>query len=231
MTTSSRDMRYRLNLSTVVLNDTNKLSAEQDSSTRSFTEALCMDPYDLANGYHHRKQIKQQAVRNHTRLLASILITTLRRNISGFTPDETFTISWKEQKHKQPWKKFGIKRGNQTIQRLDWFLHKLIMQEGSNSILQWLDLPCDWAIIEYTDDGDISDLEYDPDQKQPSRTVNKSNKNDQRKEKHEKHCNLLWKSCNIRTAEPSGRTRIHQPQIPFSAVQSKNFAQTNGEVE
>ena len=185
-------MRRKLNLINVVIDDSNPTSVKrQDQLTKSFSELLCMDSYDLAEGYRRTNKIKQQALRNHARLIATVIIMTLRRYAPGFTSTETVTISWKRQKQEQPWKKFGVRRGNQTIQRVDWFLHNLMMHEGSDSIFRWLDSLNGWTIIEDTNEDSASDLEYDPREKRTTRTTDMPTQISKRKRRPKHQCNLL----------------------------------------
>ena len=189
MTISGEDMRYQLNHVRVVISELNQLSEEQNNHTvKSFAEILCMDSRDLAVGFRYTTKIQQQATRNHARLLATIILMTIRDKGSGFTSAESATISWPELKHDHVWKKYGIKRGNQTIPRLDWFLHRLMIYEGT-SIVQWLRSPDEWTIIVYDDNDHKSDLEYDPQEKQTTMTTHTMN--NKRKHKHQKQCNLL----------------------------------------
>ena len=191
MTISGENMRYKLGLVRVIVRESYQNSEEQnDHEIRTFAEILCMDSRDLAVGFRTTTKICRQATRNHARMLASIILMTIRDSEFGFASTEPITFSWPEQKHDHLWKKYSIKRGNQTIPRLDWFLHKLLTYEDT-SIGQWLRMSDEWTITEYDNNDNKSDLEYDPQEKQTLMTTQATNKHNKRKHKLQKQCNLL----------------------------------------
>ena len=188
MTISGEDLRNKLKLVRVMIRESNQTSEEQHNhASRSFAEILCMDSRDLAVGFRNTTKIRQQATRNYARLLASIILMAILDNEPGFVSTESITFLWSERQHDHLWKKFGIKRGNQTISRLDWFLQKLLIYEET-AIVQWLRKSDEWTIIEYEDNDDRSDLEYDSQEKRPLISTITMTKRNKRKNRQ---CNLL----------------------------------------
>ena len=153
---SGREMKFNLNQVTAIIEypDDRKLV-----SKKTFSELLCMNSGDMIYGYRKRMKVLNQAQKNHARFIASIMLMVLLRKEKGFMSTEPLVVSWREQKNRQLWKRLGIKRGDELIERLDWFLYKMRINE--KSIQEWVNTPEKWTLVKIENDGNQSDTSYD----------------------------------------------------------------------
>ena len=153
---SGREMKFNLNQVTAIIeySDDRKLA-----SKKTFSELLCMNSGDMIYGYRKRMKVLNQAQKNHARFIASIILMVLLRKEKGFISTEPLVVSWREQKNRQLWKRLGIKRGDELIERLDWFLYKMRINE--KSIQEWVNTPAIWTLMKIEYDGNQSDTSYD----------------------------------------------------------------------
>ena len=153
---SGREMKFNLNQVTAIIEypDDRKLV-----SKKTFSELLCMNSGDMIYGYRKRMKVLNQAQKNHARFIASIMLMVLLRKEKDFMSTEPLVVSWREQKNRQLWKRLGIKRGDELIERLDWFLYKMRINE--KSIQEWVNTPEKWTLVKIENDGNQSDTSYD----------------------------------------------------------------------
>ena len=173
MTTSKAEMTYKLKQITAIID----FEEENEHSyyRRSFSELLFSQPRDMVSGYRITRDVLKQARQNHARFLASVILTVLLENTQGFVSTERKIISWVEQKHKRVWRKYGIKRDNQTIERLDWHIYNQLVYNRS-AMQDWFYTANEWSIITTESNETISNLEYDPAQKLIPTTRNDTTK-------------------------------------------------------
>ena len=153
---SRGEMEFNLNrvIAIIEYSDDKKLV-----SKKTFGEVLNMNSRDMVHGYVTRMKVINQAQRNHARFIASIMLTVLLKRQGGFVSTKPMMVSWSEQKNKQIWKKLSVKRGEESIERLDWFIHKMMIH--GKSIQEWLRWPAEWTLIEIEYDRENSDTDYD----------------------------------------------------------------------
>ena len=136
---------------------------QEKSWFRTFQELLTMDALDLAFGYKRRRKIKIQTTKNMARLLASMIINAMLKVGPGFVDLENHLMSWNECKKNHIWTEFSIQSDSQTIYRLDWFIHRLLLN-NSMSIDEWLRSTESFKLTSVDHGSDyVSDLEYDGD--------------------------------------------------------------------
>ena len=128
---------------------------------RSVPELLSMNSGDMAFGYSKRRTVMNQAVRNHGKLIAAIILKVLLNTRNDPMANEDMTISWTALKEERPWKKHTVRRNKVTIERLDKFLYNQMLHHGS-SLHGWLNSSENWSLVPISDGlEDQSDLEYD----------------------------------------------------------------------
>ena len=200
MTTTKAEMKYKIGQIVAIIESANdEVNHEYSSYQRSFGELLYSQPRDMALGYRITRKVLTQARRNHARFLASIIITILLEKTPGFVSTERKLISWREQKRKCLWKKFGIQRNNQLIERLDWHIYNQMVYNRS-SIQDWFDSAEKWSIITTGSNETLSDLEYDPAEKLIRTARNHTTKiqeEPKKKTKMQRLCSFIRKRLTI----------------------------------
>ena len=144
-------------------------------------------------------KVINQAQRNHARFIASIMLMMLLKKGKGFNSTKSLIVSWEEQKNRQLWKRWGIKRGEESIERLDWFLYKIMI--NGESIQEWLWLPAKWEIMKIEYDGNQSDTSYDDSERVVEVENSESFNMDDDKETNEVNINVfktLWRNLLCR---------------------------------
>ena len=189
-------MKFSLNQVTAIIEcpDDRKLS-----SNKTFCELLCMNSSDMVYGHRKRMKVINQAQRNHARFIASIMLMVLLKKEKGFISTKPLVVSWEEQKNRQLWKRWGIKRGEESIERLDWFLYKIMI--NGESIQEWLWLPAKWEIMKIEYDGNQSDTSYDDSERVVEVENSESFNMDDDKETNEVNINVfktLWRNLLCR---------------------------------
>jgi len=193
---SGREMKFSLNQVTARIEcpDDRKLV-----SNKTFCELLCMSSSDMVYGYRTRMKVINQAQRNHARFIASIILMVLLSKEKDFISTKALMVSWEEQKNRQLWKRLGIKRGEDSVERLDWFLYKIMINEGS--IQGWLNLHAKWELMEIEDDGNKSDTSYDDSERVVSVEYSEGSNMTGDKETNEENINVfktLWRNIFCR---------------------------------
>ena len=192
---SGREMKFNLNQVTAII----EYGDRKLVSKKTFRELLCMNSGDMIYGYRKRTKVINQAQRNHARFIASIMLMILLRKEKGFMSTEPLMVSWEEQKNRQLWKRFCIKRGEESIERLDWFLYKMRINE--KSIQEWVNTPAKWTLMKIEYDGNQSDTSYD-DGERVALVENSENANmDEDKEINVENINIfktLWRNLLCR---------------------------------
>ena len=164
---SKTEMRFKLDHVIAFIESTDQ---EWHSITKSFSELLDMKSGDMAIGFNKRKVIIDQARKNHARFIASIILTILLQKEPGFISSDKIMISWTEQKNNKLWKKFGVYCGKTKIERLDWFIHNMMVLE-KYKIKDWLYSSEKWELFQTEDDQISSDVEYDEKQRIIAETI------------------------------------------------------------
>ena len=133
----------------------------EDFITKTFAEILSINPLDLVVGYKKNRKTKEQAVKNKARMLAAMIIHAITQVEPGFIKTDTILMDWNTEKSYRRWTKHSLKTDSQVIVRLDWFLYRRMIMEGS-SVQRWLDSFRRIEISTLEDQESESDLEYDP---------------------------------------------------------------------
>ena len=168
-------------------------------SNKTFCELLCMSSSDMVYGYRTRMKVINQAQRNHARFIASIILMVLLSKEKDFISTKALMVSWEEQKNRQLWKRLGIKRGEDSVERLDWFLYKIMI--NGESIQEWLNSPAKWELMETEDDGNKSDTSYDDSERVVSVEYSEGSNMTGDKETNEENINVfakLWRNLLCR---------------------------------
>ena len=193
---SGREMKFSLNQVTARIEcpDDRKLV-----SNKTFCELLCMSSSDMVYGYRTRMKVINQAQRNHARFIASIILMVLLSKEKDFISTKALMVSWEEQKNRQLWKRLGIKRGKDSVERLDWFLYNIMI--NGESIQEWLNSPAKWELMETEDDGNKSDTSYDDSERVVSVEYSEGSNMEGDKETNEGNRNIfktLWRNIFCR---------------------------------
>ena len=193
---SGREMKFSLNQVTAIIEYSDD---RKWVSKKTFCELLCMSSSDMIYGYKKRMRVINQAQRNHARFIASIMLMVLLKKEKGFISTEPLMVSWKEQKDRQLWKRSGIKRGEESIERLDWFLYKKMI--SGESIQEWLNSPAKWTLMKIECDGNQSDTSYDDSERIVSVENSEGSNTDGDKETNEGNINIFktfWRNLLCR---------------------------------
>ena len=167
MILSDSEMQYLLGKTTIHIEfPAHAIQAStSDRYEKSFAQILSMSSRDMAYGYRMRKNVASKAVRLHSKLIASVILSILDNQEPGCLRTENQTLSWKCLKDEKLWLKMGIRIGAKQICRLDWVIHGLLVS-NTDSVYRWIDSISQWeAFPVYDETLEFSDLEYDSDSK------------------------------------------------------------------
>ena len=193
MILSDSEMQYLLGKTTVHIEFPAHaiLESNSDRYEKSFAQILNMNSKDMAHGYQMRETVATKAVKLHSKLIASVILSILANHKPGYLSTENQTLSWKCLKDEKLWLKFGIRLGAKQISRLDWVIHGLLVS-NTDSVYRWIDSICQWEAFSIHDETiEFSDLEYDNDSKE--KTTNKRYSSDgklRKRRKRRKNCTL-----------------------------------------
>ena len=167
MILSDSEMQYLLGKTTIHIEfPAHAIQAStSDRYEKSFAQILSMSSRDMAYGYRMRKNVASKAVKLHSKLIASVILSILDNQEPGCLCTENQTLSWKCLKDEKLWLKMGIRIGAKQICRLDWVIHGLLVS-NTDSVYRWIDSISQWeAFPVYHETLEFSDLEYDSDSK------------------------------------------------------------------
>ena len=140
-------------------------ASTSDRYEKSFAEILSMSSRDMACGYRMRENVAAKAVKLHSKLITSVILSILANHKPGYLCTENQTLSWKCLKDQKLWLKMGIRLGSKQICRLDWVIHGLLVS-NTDSVYRWIDSISQWEAFPVHDETlEFSDLEYDSDSK------------------------------------------------------------------
>ena len=167
MILSDSEMQYLLGKTTIHIEFPAHAiqAATSDRYEKSFAEILSMSSRDMACGYRMRKNVAAKAVKLHSKLITSVILSILANHKPGYLCTENQTLSWKCLKDEKLWLKMGIRLGVKQICRLDWVIHGLLVS-NTDSVYRWIDSISQWEAFPVHDENlEFSDLEYDNDSK------------------------------------------------------------------
>ena len=167
MILSDSEMQYLLGKTTIHIEFPAHAiqAATSDRYEKSFAEILSMSSRDMACGYRMRKNVAAKAVKLHSKLITSVILSILANHKPGYLCTENQTLSWKCLKDQKLWLKMGIRLGSKQICRLDWVIHGLLVS-NTDSVYRWIDSISQWEAFPVHDETlELSDLEYDSDSK------------------------------------------------------------------
>ena len=167
MILSDSEMQYLLGKTTIHIEFPAHAiqAATSDRYEKSFAEILSMSSRDMACGYRMRKNVAAKAVKLHSKLITSVILSILANHKPGYLCTENQTLSWKCLKDQKLWLKMGIRLGSKQICRLDWVIHGLLVS-NTDSVYRWIDSISQWEAFPVHDENlEFSDLEYDNDSK------------------------------------------------------------------
>ena len=167
MILSDSEMQYLLGKTTIHIEfPAHAIQAStSDRYEKSFAQILSMSSRDMAYGYQMRKNVASKAVKLHSKLIASVILSILDNQEPGCLCTEDQTLSWKCLKDQKLWLKMGIRLGAKQIYRLDWVIHGLLVS-NTDSVYRWIDSISQWEAFPVHDETlELSDLEYDTDSK------------------------------------------------------------------
>ena len=167
MILSDSEMQYLLGKTTIHIEfPAHAIQAStSDRYEKSFAEILSMSSRDMACGYRMRENVAAKAVKLHSKLIASVILSILANHKPGYLCTENQTLSWKCLKDQKLWLKMGIRLGSKQICRLDWVIHGLLVS-NTDSVYRWIDSISQWEAFPVHDETlELSDLEYDSDSK------------------------------------------------------------------
>ena len=159
-------MKYFLDKTTIHIEFPNHAKTiSKDRYERSFAELLCMDSNDMAYGYRTKKAVAAKAVKLHSKLISSVILSILANHKPGHQRTDHEILSWERLKKERLWVKVGIKIGPKEIRRLDWVIHGLIVSNGE-SAQRWINSILRWEAFLIGDkEYESSDVEYDDNHK------------------------------------------------------------------
>ena len=167
MILSDSEMQYLLGKTTIHIEfPAHAIQAStSDRYEKSFAQILSMSSRDMAYGYRTGENVASKAVKLHSKLIASVILSILANQEPGCLCTENQTLSWKCLKDEKLWLKMGIRLGAKQICRLDWVIHGLLVS-NTDSVYRWIDSISQWEAFPVHDETlDLSDLEYDNDSK------------------------------------------------------------------
>ena len=167
MILSDSEMQYLLGKTTIHIEfPTHAIQAStSDRYEKSFAQILSMSSRDMAYGYRMGKKVASKAVKLHSKLIASVILSILANQEPGCLCTENQTLSWKCLKDEKLWLKMGIRLGAKQICRLDWVIHGLLVS-NTDSVYRWIDSISQWEAFPVHDETlEFSELEYDSDSK------------------------------------------------------------------
>ena len=167
MILSDSEMQYLLGKTTIHIEfPAHAIQAStSDRYEKSFAQILSMSSRDMAYGYQMRKNVASKAVKLHSKLIASVILSILDNQEPGCLCTENQTLSWKCLKDEKLWLKMGIRIGAKQICRLDWVIYGLLVS-NTDSVYRWIDSISQWEAFPVHDETlELSDLEYDTDSK------------------------------------------------------------------
>ena len=167
MILSDSEMQYLLGKTTIHIEfPAHAIQASaSDRYVKSFAQTLSMSSIDMAYVYRMGKNVASKAVKLHSKLIASVILSILANQEPGCLCTENQTLSWKCLKDEKLWLKMGIRLGAKQICRLDWVIHGLLVS-NTDSVYRWIDSISQWEAFPVHDDTlEFSDLEYDSDSK------------------------------------------------------------------
>ena len=166
MLLSGTEMKYFLDKTTIHIEFPNHAKTiSKDRYERSFAELLCMDSNDMAYGYRTKKAVAAKAVKLHSKLISSVILSILANHKPGYQRTDHEILSWERLKKERLWVKVGIKIGPKEIRRLDWVIHGLIVSNGE-SAQRWINSILRWEAFLIGDkEYESSDVEYDDNHK------------------------------------------------------------------
>ena len=193
MILSDSEMQYLLGKTTIHIEfPAHAIQAStSDRYEKSFAEILSMSSRDMAYGYRMGKDVASKAVKLHSKLIASVILSILDNQEPGCLCTEDQTLSWKCLKDQKLWLKLGIRLGAKQICRLDWVIHGLLVS-NTDSVYRWIDSISQWEAFPVLDETlEFSDLEYDSDSKIIITVTGCADDRKLRKRrKHRKNCTL-----------------------------------------
>ena len=162
MLLSGAEMKYFLDKTVIHIEFPNHArKGPEHRHERSFAELLCMSSRDMAYGYRYRKEVKTKAVKLHSKLISSVILSVLANHEPGYQSTEHQVVSWDRLKKEKLWLKIGIKIGPKEIRRLDWVIHGLLISDG-DSVQRWINSILRWeAFLIKDEEFESSDVEYD----------------------------------------------------------------------
>ena len=167
MILSDSEMQYLLGKTTIHIEfPTHAIQAStSDRYEKSFAQILSMSSRDMAYGYRMGKKVASKAVKLHSKLIASVILSILANQEPGCLCTENQTLSWKCLKDEKLWLKMGIRLGAKQICRLDWVIHGLLVS-NTDSVYRWIDSISQWEAFPVHDETlEFSELEYDSESK------------------------------------------------------------------
>ena len=169
MLLSGAEMEYFLDRTTTHIEFPNHYQQHKkitrDRYERSFAELLCMNSSDMVFGYRTKREVKAKAVKLHSKLISSVILSILINHKSGYQRTNQEVLSWDYLNKEKLWVKVGIKIGTREIRRLDWVIHELIVSDGE-STQRWIKSIPRWEAFLITDEEyESSDNEYGDDHK------------------------------------------------------------------
>ena len=190
MILSDSGMQYLLGKITIHIEFPAHASQQSPSDRyeKSFAQVLTMNSKDMAYGYRMRKDVATKAVKLHSKLIASVILSILANYKPGYLYTECQTLSWNCLKDEKLWLKMGIRLGAKQIYRLDWVIHGLLVS-NTDSVYRWIDSISQWEAFPVHDETlELSDLEYDSDSKIITTVTGRADERKRRKRR--KHCTL-----------------------------------------
>jgi len=167
MILSDSEMQYLLGKTTIHIEfPAHAIQASaSDRYEKSFAEILSMSSRDMACGYRMRRNVAAKAVKLHSKLITSVILSILANHKPGYLCTENQTLSWKCLKDQKLWLKMGIRLDSKQICRLDWVIYGLLVS-NTDSVYRWIDSISQWEAFPVHDETlEFSDLEYDSDSK------------------------------------------------------------------